>query len=72
MIDAFRGSEVATFDVDSWVSNARAGGPLLVALEAGEGAGSCGTAWAAVLVGFDMAEGCYSRPKKRMWIRRTI
>lgn len=64
MVEAFRGGQVAAFYVCGRIPDAVAGGPLLMALEAREGAGPGGTSWAAVLVGFGVAAEVLSEKSK--------
>lgn len=54
VVNTLRGGEIFSFDVDCGVSDTVAFGPLLVAFNAGEGAGSRRAAGTAVYVWFCM------------------
>ena len=49
------GGELAALEVGGWIADAGALGPEFVAACAGEGAGACRAAWAAVFGGVDVA-----------------
>lgn len=59
MINAFWRGEIFLLHIDGGIADAIAFGPLLVTLDAGEGAGQDGAAGTAVVVWFDVAVGYY-------------